>query len=204
MSPIKGQLRQQQKMNCLLFSRFSISLMVTVIAFPQEIHELFIDAIAHGTDLKTDKEARTDLRNCSQVSRFFWWHARRHFFADVDIRAFILDTDNIGTTPVDRLLRFIDLSTEDIAGAPRIITLVRSCTVTSDRLFTKMIWDHPAISKLLNDFHANNYLHSLTLNAVNVIWPDIKQSTRDALLALVRTSHLRTLSLHNFGYVPSF
>ena len=66
-----------------------------------------------------------------------------------------------------------------------------------------MIWDHPAISKLLNDFHANNYLYSLTLNAVNVIWPDIKQSTRDALLALVRTSHLRTLSLHNFGYVPS-
>ncbi|KJA18385.1 hypothetical protein HYPSUDRAFT_69903 [Hypholoma sublateritium FD-334 SS-4] len=100
------------------------------------------------------------------------------------------------------MVNFLDLSTAGITDVPRVIALVRSCTIETNPPFLQ-IWNHPAFLKLLKLFVVNETFNSLTLHAFTAFWPDIKDSTRTAFHALVRTPHLRTLSLHRFGRVLS-
>lgn len=173
--------------------------MVQTTPLPQEIYELFVDALDDGTDMRSNKETLVALRQCSRVSRVFWLRARRHVFAHIKIcgrRA------NSSVTPAEMLSRFTDIATKTSPDVPPIIQLVRSCSIQSLPAYSGL-WEHSAFTELLKLLIDSESLESLFLYAVNAAWPALITETRNLLCAIFQKPHMKSLELQGFTDIPS-
>ncbi|KJA17576.1 hypothetical protein HYPSUDRAFT_70576 [Hypholoma sublateritium FD-334 SS-4] len=173
--------------------------MVRTIQLPQEIYELFVDALYDGTDMTNNKETHLALRQCSRVSRVFWLRARRHFFAHTKICG---KRGNSSVTPAEMLNRFMEIATKTAPNVPPVIKLVRSCSIQNYPVYPGL-WEHPAFIKLLKLLINSEPLESLSLLDVNGSWPELDTETRDLLCAMFQTTHLKSLELRGFTNIPS-
>lgn len=170
--------------------------MAQTIPLPQEIYDLFVDAVANGPDIPSSKKT---LRQCSQVSRAFWLHARRHIFARTNIRGW---RANSNVNPVEMLNKFMAIATKTCPGVPPVIELVRSCSIHHYPAHSGF-WEHSAFTEFLKLLIDTKALESLSLYAINGVWPDLNTETRDLLCVMFRAPHLKSLELRGFSRVPS-
>ncbi|KAF8952777.1 hypothetical protein BDZ97DRAFT_711955 [Flammula alnicola] len=142
------------------------------ISLPQEIYELFIDAL--GNSAKDDKRSGRALFQCSRVCRAFWLRSRRHI-----------------------LLALLDLNPSEFSEtpAPPVITLIQSFSIRA----TVETFNQLVFTRVLERFSEAWVLHTLNLQSRHhVIWSDINEDTRKLLQNLCQSSHLKTISVDEF------
>lgn len=86
--------------------------------------------------------------------------------------------------------------------SPPVIELVRSCSIHNYPAFSGL-WEHSAVTEFLKLLIDTKALESLSLFAVNGVWPELNSETRDLLCVMFRAPHLKSLELRGFSRIPS-
>ncbi|KAF8958134.1 hypothetical protein BDZ97DRAFT_1949759 [Flammula alnicola] len=165
------------------------------ISLPQEIYELFIDAL--GNSAKDDKQSGRALFQCSRVCRAFWLRSRRHIFSDIRIyRRLGVHSVSVAER-LFSLLALLDLNPSEFSEtpAPPVISLIQSFSIRA----TVETFNQLVFARILERFIEARVLHTLNLQSRHdVIWSDINEDTRKLLQNLCQSSHLKTISLDEF------